>query len=322
MALEPANPDDGDCGIVEGRACDTGSALRHAFGHNLLTARAASSHGARCSHTPHGSSRYWSRTTASPTSVAADFPLGASRQRHCSTESGVRTPILPTYLSRPPQLPPRLPSAQPDPPPQPPHIAVWRSVRRGDTRTRKSRRTLALPARCVEALWQQLEDQGWDRLAADDAREEHGLVVSSVRRAPSARRSRASTGSTPTSRRLGSPGTASCRCSPARVSRWRRSSGLSAIRVRPWPRRSIGSRSGPWSRLARWSWTGSWAPIRNGSRHPGSDSHADRRAAPNRPGTYSREQVPGLLFWLSGWRDLNPRPLRPERRVRRLPTCK
>lgn len=30
-----------------------------------------------------------------------------------------------------------------------------------------SRRTLALPARCVEALWQQFEDQGWDRLAAD-----------------------------------------------------------------------------------------------------------------------------------------------------------
>ncbi|MFG3033402.1 site-specific integrase [Streptomyces sp. NPDC048253] len=54
-------------------------------------------------------------------------------------------------------------------PPQPPHIAVWRSVRKsGDTKTRKSRRTLALPARCVDALWQQFEDQGWDRLAADE----------------------------------------------------------------------------------------------------------------------------------------------------------
>jgi integrase len=43
----------------------------------------------------------------------------------------------------------------------PPHIAVWRSVRRGgDTKTRKSRRTLALPARCVDVLWQQFEDQG------------------------------------------------------------------------------------------------------------------------------------------------------------------
>ncbi|MGW8358451.1 tyrosine-type recombinase/integrase [Streptomyces wedmorensis] len=66
-------------------------------------------------------------------------------------------------------------------PPQPPHIAVWRSVRRGgDTKTRKSRRTLALPARCVEALWQQFEDQGWDRLAADEKWEEHGLVFSSA----------------------------------------------------------------------------------------------------------------------------------------------
>ncbi|MFD5080299.1 tyrosine recombinase XerC [Streptomyces sp. NPDC058371] len=66
-------------------------------------------------------------------------------------------------------------------PPQPPHIAVWRSVRRGgDTKTRKSRRTLALPARCVEVLWQQFEDQGWERLAAGDSWEEHGLVFSSA----------------------------------------------------------------------------------------------------------------------------------------------
>ncbi len=66
-------------------------------------------------------------------------------------------------------------------PPQPPHIAVWRSVRRGgDTKTRKSRRTLALPARCVEALWQQFENQAWDRLAAGDKWEEHGLVFSSA----------------------------------------------------------------------------------------------------------------------------------------------
>jgi integrase len=43
-----------------------------------------------------------------------------------------------------------------------------------------SRRTLALPARCVEALWQQFEDQGWERLAADDTWEEHGLVFSSA----------------------------------------------------------------------------------------------------------------------------------------------
>ncbi|GAA3771322.1 site-specific integrase [Streptomyces chiangmaiensis] len=66
-------------------------------------------------------------------------------------------------------------------PPQPPHIAVWRSVRRGgDTKTKKSRRTLALPARCVDALWQHFEDQGWERLAAGDEWDEHGLVFSSA----------------------------------------------------------------------------------------------------------------------------------------------
>lgn len=36
------------------------------------------------------------------------------------------------------------------------------------------------PARCVDALWQQFEDQGWDRLAADEKWEEHGLVFSSA----------------------------------------------------------------------------------------------------------------------------------------------
>lgn len=66
-------------------------------------------------------------------------------------------------------------------PPQPPHIAVWRSVRRGgDTKTRKSRRTLALPARCVEVLGAQFEGQGWERLAAGDDWEENGLVFSSA----------------------------------------------------------------------------------------------------------------------------------------------
>lgn len=49
-----------------------------------------------------------------------------------------------------------------------------------DTRTRKSRRTLDLPARCVDALWQHFEDQGWDRLAADEEWEAPGLVFSSA----------------------------------------------------------------------------------------------------------------------------------------------
>ena len=38
-------------------------------------------------------------------------------------------------------------------PPIPPSIAIWRSVRAGgDTKTRKSRRTLAMAQRCVDAL--------------------------------------------------------------------------------------------------------------------------------------------------------------------------
>ncbi|MGW7691026.1 tyrosine-type recombinase/integrase [Streptomyces asiaticus] len=66
-------------------------------------------------------------------------------------------------------------------PPVPPYMAVWRSVRAGgDTKTTKSRRTLALPARCVDVLWQHWEDQGWDRLAAGDDWEEHGLVFASA----------------------------------------------------------------------------------------------------------------------------------------------
>lgn len=41
-------------------------------------------------------------------------------------------------------------------PPVPPYLDVWRSVRAGgDTKTRRSRRTLALPARCVESLRKQ-----------------------------------------------------------------------------------------------------------------------------------------------------------------------
>ena len=50
-----------------------------------------------------------------------------------------------------------------------PHLEVWRSVRQGgDTKTRKSRRTLALPARCMDALRKQRAQQAVDRLAADN----------------------------------------------------------------------------------------------------------------------------------------------------------
>ena len=61
-------------------------------------------------------------------------------------------------------------------PPIPPHIEVWRSVRvDGDTKTKKSRRTLALPERCVDALRKQRAQQAADRLAAPTW-QETGLV--------------------------------------------------------------------------------------------------------------------------------------------------
>ena len=59
-------------------------------------------------------------------------------------------------------------------------IYVWRSEREGgDTKTEKSRRTLALPRRCVEALRQQREQQERDRQVAADLWQEHGLVFAS-----------------------------------------------------------------------------------------------------------------------------------------------
>jgi integrase len=63
----------------------------------------------------------------------------------------------------------------------PPHIEVWRSVRAtGDTKTRRSRRTLALSGRCVEALrWQRVQ-QAQDRLAAGERWTETGLVFTTA----------------------------------------------------------------------------------------------------------------------------------------------
>ena len=65
--------------------------------------------------------------------------------------------------------------------PAPPHIAVSRSVRaRGETKTPKSRRTLALPAMCVEALSRERELQDADRRAAGARWQETGLVFTSA----------------------------------------------------------------------------------------------------------------------------------------------
>lgn len=67
---------------------------------------------------------------------------------------------------------------QPDAdPPIPPHVAVWRSVRTGgETKTRKSRRTLALPRRCADALRDLRHRQDRERSAAGPRWRGTGLV--------------------------------------------------------------------------------------------------------------------------------------------------
>jgi integrase len=61
--------------------------------------------------------------------------------------------------------------------PVPPNIAVWRSVRmHGDTKTEKSRRTLALPQNAVAALREQRKWQAEARLAAGPLWHDSGLV--------------------------------------------------------------------------------------------------------------------------------------------------
>jgi integrase len=65
-------------------------------------------------------------------------------------------------------------------PPIPPHVAVWRSVRvGGDTKTRRSRRTLALPKRCVNALRELRARQDRERNAAGPRWHDTGLVFTS-----------------------------------------------------------------------------------------------------------------------------------------------
>ncbi len=65
-------------------------------------------------------------------------------------------------------------------PPVPPHVAVWRSVRaHGETKTERSRRTLALPAAAVQALRAWSGSQAGERLAAGDGWQDTGLVFTS-----------------------------------------------------------------------------------------------------------------------------------------------
>jgi integrase len=65
-------------------------------------------------------------------------------------------------------------------PPVPPHIMVWRSVRAGgDTKTEKSKRSLALPQRAVDALVRQRERQAVQKGKAGARWREHHLVFAS-----------------------------------------------------------------------------------------------------------------------------------------------
>src|SRR5208282_1253439 len=64
----------------------------------------------------------------------------------------------------------------------PPHVAVWRSVRvHGETKTERSRRTLALPAAAVHALRTWSGSQADERLAAGDDWQDTGLVFTTHR---------------------------------------------------------------------------------------------------------------------------------------------
>jgi integrase len=62
-------------------------------------------------------------------------------------------------------------------PPVPPNMRVWRSVRAGgDTKTRGSRRTIALPDRCVDALAEHRDRQVSSRSATGEQWADHDLV--------------------------------------------------------------------------------------------------------------------------------------------------
>jgi integrase len=65
--------------------------------------------------------------------------------------------------------------------PVPPSVAVWHSVRQGgDTKTARSRRTLALPQAAVQALKEHRKRQAEDRLVAGPLWQDHGLVFASA----------------------------------------------------------------------------------------------------------------------------------------------
>jgi integrase len=67
---------------------------------------------------------------------------------------------------------------------EPPHVEVWRSVRRtGDTKTRQSRRTLALPGLAAQRLREHRVRQAEERLRAESW-SEHGIVFATAKGTP------------------------------------------------------------------------------------------------------------------------------------------
>jgi integrase len=65
-------------------------------------------------------------------------------------------------------------------------VFVWRAERAGgDTKTARSRRTLALPRKCVEALREHQVRQAKDRMSAGPYWKDHGLVFASAVGTPS-----------------------------------------------------------------------------------------------------------------------------------------
>ena len=149
----------------------------------------------------------------------------------------------------------------------PPHIEVWRSVREGgDTKTRKSRRTLALPQRCVDALRTAARTTGGRATRRRRALAGHRTGVHDFARlrpwtrptfgGTSAGRWPWSPGSIRPTGHPASSGTPSCRCSPMPACPRR---DLAAGR----PQRHDGHRAGlpapaqaGLCRPARRSWTG------------------------------------------------------------------
>jgi integrase len=136
-------------------------------------------------------------------------------------------------------------------PPVPPHVDVWRSVRaHGDTKTKKSRRSLGLPKMAVEVLREHLQGQADARLRAGVLWQDNGLVFTTalgtqldaadVRRSLRTICRKAGLGEEWTPRELRHTFVSCC---PTTGWRSRRSAASWATVHRTLPRRSIATRS-------------------------------------------------------------------------------